>query len=455
MQQLTFPKPTLAKGDFFSGGGIPPAPIPEALDVLAKYPSSEPGEAVTDIVDNVDPIGDTNEPTYLNGDPKIKEGIDDLLGKYKASDDVIDEPAPKPKAVEKTTEKSEKSKEAEVTADDDDFEPAAPVAPALTSTEFVEPTANLAEVANMLQEKGLIVEIPEGFPIEDVRPDNFWELINHNFNKKAEETFSTGYDAARKEIASGLSPEVLEMVNFQLENPNITSDEVKLHIEHIFWQKEISQLDPSSAIDAETIIRQYLAGSGEYTSVEVDEMVQEAKDLNRLEQRASQFKPKLELRLQQEAQRKQQERSQILEMEDANHQSFLSKVRGILGKGDINGIPLGNEEKSKLWGIFSNNKIPVPVPGGKTVEMGYMNFLVAKNMYAKDANFDNLMLAALILEGGPGALEKYVSAPAIKKEVAAFKSQAATGTFRSAPAAASNRVPTKPDTKTFFSRTLR
>jgi hypothetical protein len=309
----------------------------------------------------------------------------------------------------------------------------------------------------MLQEKGLIVEIPEGFPIEDVRADNFWELINHNFNKRSEETFSTGYDAARNDIASGLLPEVLEMVNFQLENPNITPEEVKLHIEHIFYQKDIANLDPTDPIEAETIIRQYLSGSGDYTTQEVDELVKEAKDLNRLEHRANQFKPKLEARLRQEVQRKQQERQELLDIEASNHEAFLAKVRGILDKGDINGVPLGSEEKSKLWGIFSNNRIPVPVPGGKTVEMGYMNFLVAKNMYSKEANYDNLLLAALILEGGTKALEKYVSAPAIKKEVTAFKTQAASGTFRTAPSPQSNTTKSgaKADSKTFFSRQLR
>ena len=441
MTQLSFPKPVLTKAtDFFSGGGVPPAPIPEALDVLSKYKSDEPEETV----EEEEVTGASDTPAYLKGDP----GIDALLSKYTPDEEEDAEEKPAPKSEVKPTEKpTEKTSEKPL----EENEPTEIV----ENTEFV--AADFASVANMLQEKGLIVEIPEGFPIEDVRADNFWELINHNFNKKTEETFSTGYDAARNDIASGLLPEVLEMVNFQLENPNITPEEVKLHIEHIFYQKDIANLDPADPIEAETIIRQYLTGSGEYTTQEVDDLIQEAKDLNRLEHRANQFKPKLETRLRQEVQRKQQERQEILDMEAANHQNFLTKVRGILDKGDINGVPLGSEEKSKLWGIFSNNRIPVPVPGGKTVEMNYMNFLVAKNMYSKEANPDNLLLAALILEGGTKALEKYISAPAIKKEVTAFKSQAASGTFRSAPAAqpTSSKATTKPDSKSFFSRQLR
>jgi hypothetical protein len=238
-------------------------------------------------------------------------------------------------------------------------------------------------------------------------------------------------------------------------NPNSTAEDVKEHINYIFWQKDIQALDPTDPTDAEYIVREFMKNT--HTTVEIEQELEDAKTFGRLTQKAEMYKPKLVAKIQNDLNTKVARQQQVLDMENQLQADFITKVKQVLDKGSVNNIPLGNEERSKLWGIFNSTKIPVPVPGGKTVEMGYINYLIAKKMYAQDStpeDMDSLLLAALILEGGTKVLNKYIAAPAIKQEVAKFRTQGASGGFRSTPTPTKTQE-TKGAKLGFFDRKLR
>jgi hypothetical protein len=437
-QTLTFPKAsTVSTSDFFSG--ITPTPTPSILETLDKYKTDAPNEGEP-FIDNPDspPLdpSDTITPT---------QDIVNLVDKYKAA------PAA-PTADASKNEPTPTAPPAQTPAQ-------APVAPEIVqdapAIEASESSSDsdiagvpLHEVANFLQEKGLIVDLPEGFDPGNLTQDNFWDLVSFNVEKKAAEEFDTGYETARKDITNVVSEETLEILNYQLMNPNASEDEVRVHIQQVMYVRDIKDLDPSDPADAEIIIRQYL--SSDHTPEQIEQELRDAKEMGRLEVRANMWKPILEQRANATLQQKRQRQLQTLQQDQQMHQAFMDKLDGVLKKNKIHGVDLSQEDLAKIRGIFANNRIPVQIGGGKTAELGLMDFLVRKNMYSPEGNVENLALAALILENGPKALEKYIANPVRKAETIKFASQKSSGIFSAAPNASKAQTSRAQDKSKLF-----
>jgi len=443
-QTFQFPKPT-------SLSSI--TPNLEVLKVLKDFKDGESNDE-----------GEEEEPTG-SGDPKAKvtEEVAAIVSKFKPIEgedtDENDDDSTEDNEFEEPEEKPAKSAkppkpltERKPNTEEDGGEAGAGIE-GLADIDF-------ASVANFLSEKGLIVDIPEGFPVDEVNPSNFFELINHSLTKKASEKYDEGFTAARESIASALSVPVLDLVNFQLENANVTEEEVKAYMQGILYQEEIALLDPTDPIDAETIIRQYLQGSGDYTAEEIDGEVADLKETKKLESRATTYKPKLEYRVEQIKNSQIQERKRIADYEQRVHAEFMTALGQVLSKGVVGDVKLGKQEAEKVYSIFATDKVPVQVRGGKRVEMGYINHLIHNNMYGKERNLENLILATIILEGGKEQLRKYFAEPVRKEEITKFRSQgAASGgtnpTFKSGGKSQQSKpVTLEEKRKQFFQRKL-
>lgn len=285
------------------------------------------------------------------------------------------------------------------------------------------------EVANLLHESGAIVDVPEGFEVDNVTADNFKTLINHNISVVGAEKFDEGYKAAQESIVNALSPTAYEILKFQLENPNTDEEELKIHIESILYQQDIAGLDPNDPTDAEVIVRQHLASTLPADLIEKE--IALAKQHGFLTQRAESYKPLLEQRVQAANKQKALEREQLVKGEQQAYQEFLNKTHAILQSGKIMGIEVGYEDRNKLWGYMNTTKVPVPVPGGKNVEMAYPFYELAKGIYGKDSNPENVLLATMILSGGVDAVKKYLALPVKKEEVTKFRSKSEGGIFKS------------------------
>lgn len=432
--QLTFPSVKAVSQEAFFGQGLNPPPTPDVLAVTDKYKQVfEP--------DETPPGDDPAQPKITTPvSDKSTEEVSSITDKYKAD-------APPVEAVEKPAFVNADEPKPEIVTPEQGSAPSEGVAGSDDSISQIP----FHEVANMLQEKGLIVDIPEGFPITDVNKDNIWELIDHNITKRVVEEFDSGYEAARTDLVKSVTSETLDILNFQLTNPNASPEEVKYHIQSVVYAREIGDLDPTDPMEAEVIIRQYLEVGN--TQEEIDFQVAEAKELGKLEQRATMYKPKVEQRAQEQVAQSRQRQQQIVQLDAQRHEAFMAKVDNILKNNKILGVEIGQAERADIRGILANNRVPVPINGGQTVELGLFDYLARKNMYAADGNVENVMLASLVLKHGAKALEKYIAAPVQKEAARKFASQQASGSFSAAPAAARNPTPVSLEDKRkrFFS----
>lgn len=295
-----------------------------------------------------------------------------------------------------------------------------------------EEVLDFAQVANLMQEKGFISEIPSTVDPGNLTIESFWEVVNHNLELKSVEEYAKGQKAGVNDLAAKMSPATVQIMQFNLDNPNATDEDTYNFVENIVYADSISKLDASNIYDAEVIIRQYLLASGEFSDAEIDSEIDSYRELDKLEAKAQALKPKLELRLKQQKEQRERAAAEVRQRETAIENHFLSRADAILKKGEIKGIPLGDEEKNLIMGVLATNNVPVQVKGGRQVEMGYLDHLTRKHRYTEEGNLEGLMLAILIMEGKDEAIKKHYATPVAKAEAAKFVQAAKNSTFKSA-----------------------
>jgi hypothetical protein len=106
--------------------------------------------------------------------------------------------------------------------------------------------------------------------------------------------------------------------------------------------------------DAESIARNYLQLTRFGTTEEIEEQIQEWKDLNSLSKKADNFKPKLQEVKQKEITRKlaEQENQRQKRIQAVN--KFQNDVVGALKVGDLNGIKIDRKTQSNLYSGLVN-----------------------------------------------------------------------------------------------------
>lgn len=455
---MEFPKPIQLGSTSVPTDLLTPANT--VIDLLKQYSDPNSDQSDDDTA-SVEESKQTNPTSHIAQSPKDVNFVGELLNKYQNNtpedtDTDDDEPTPSTKEpvandAPSADTNSNVNPKKEVTVEKPGVN---------ATTEEITAWAKSVpfhEVANMLHESGVIIDIPEDFPVEDVNAENFQNLVNHNIRVVGEEKFNEGYKTAQEQLINALSPSAYEIVRFQLENPNVDEEELKIHIESILYQQDIASLDPNDLVDAEVIVRQHLSNTLPPNAIE--EEIALAKQHGFLTQRANTYKPLLEQRVHQLNKQKAQERENMVKAEQQAYNFFLEKAQDVLKGGKIHGVDIGYEDRNKLWSFLNTTKVPVPVPGGKNVDMAYPHYLLAKNIYGKDANVENLLFATMILEGGLDAVKKYLAIPVKKEEVIKFRSKSEKGIFKSSTPnpEGGNQNPTKVEEKkkAFFSQPLR
>ena len=280
--------------------------------------------------------------------------------------------------------------------------------------------AYVADFANFFADKEFIKEVPEGVNKEALTIDAFWDIVDHNVKLREQENFALGREDALSQISSTLTPTALDIVNFQINNPNVTETEVNQYLEFVLYRNQVADLNPEDPYDAEQVVRQFLENMGNFSSEEVNDAVEGYKASNSLTKQALVLKPKLVAKLkEQEASRNRQTQA-ILEQERLVQEKMLGKVKEVVTKGKLKGIDLSEDERKFLIGVFSTDNIQVPVKGGKQVAMGYVDYLTYVNRYTDQGNMENMMLAMLILGGKEEAIRRHYAEPIKKEETKKF-----------------------------------
>jgi len=223
--------------------------------------------------------------------------------------------------------------------------------------------SGLFELAQKMIEEGSLIPFDDDKPLEEYSTKDFRELFEANLQEK-EETIRQN---TPKEFFQSLPEELQIAAKYVADG----GQDLKGLFRTLAYVEEIVQLDPSSEDDQEEIARQYLYATSFGTPEEIESEIDDWKDLGKLEQKALQFKPKLD---------KMQEKivaKQLAEQESKKRQQeeaakyYMDNVYNTLSVGDIGGIKLDKKTQSLLYSGLVQPNYP-SISGKPTNLLGHL-----------------------------------------------------------------------------------
>jgi hypothetical protein len=273
--------------------------------------------------------------------------------------------------------------------------------------------SGLAELATKMIEEGSLVPFDDDKPLEEYTTKDFRELFEANFqereNKVREDT--------PKEFFNSL-PEELQIAAKYVADGGQDLKGLFRTLAHV---EEMIQLDPEDQYDQIEIARQYLYATQFGTPEEIESEIQDWQELDRLEQKAKQFKPKLD-RMQEEIVARQLAEQEYKKQQQAEQaKAYQDNVYNTLAKGDLGGLKLDKKVQGLLYSGLVQPNYP-SISGRPTNLLGH---LLEKYQFVEPRH--DLIAEALWLLSDPdgyrGKVKEQGSKAAVEKTVRQLKTE--------------------------------
>jgi hypothetical protein len=223
--------------------------------------------------------------------------------------------------------------------------------------------SGLAELASKMIEEGSLVPFDDDKPLEEYTTKDFRELFEANFQERE----NAVRENTPKEFFNAL-PEELQYAAKYVADGGTDLKGLFRTLAHV---EEMRQLDPNDEYDQEEIARQYLFTTNFGTPEEIEEEINDWRDMDKLAQKANQFKPKLD-RMQEEIVARQLAEQEVKkqQQEEAARQ-YTDNVYGTLANGEIGGIKLDRKVQSMLYSGLVQPNYP-SISGKQTNLLGHL-----------------------------------------------------------------------------------
>ena len=209
----------------------------------------------------------------------------------------------------------------------------------------------------------------------DEKTQTIDEYLSGLGEKDYEELWQANIDTLKNDIAAKTPEEFFESLPQELQAAaryvaNGGTD-MKSLFRALAQVEEVAALDPESETDQEMIIRQYLQTTGYGDDDMIEDEITTWKDLGKLEQKAKQFKPKLDkMQEEQVAQQVARQELQKKKQEEAA-QAYMQSVFEALRPGEINGLKLDKKTQATLYNGLINPEYP-SISGRSTNLLGHL-----------------------------------------------------------------------------------
>lgn len=224
-------------------------------------------------------------------------------------------------------------------------------------------SVGISEVFSKLIEDELLIPFDDEKPLEEYSVADWKELIEANFkeveNKVKSET--------PKEFFESLPEELQYAAQYVMNG----GSDLKGLFRALSTVEEYRELDPRNEGDQEVIVREYLVATGFGTTEDIDEEIQNWKDLGRLEQQANKFKPKLDKMQEEVIGQKLAQQEQLQQQQQRASEQYMENVYNALKPGEINGIKLDKKTQSQLYAGLVQPNYP-SISGKSTNLLGHL-----------------------------------------------------------------------------------
>lgn len=304
--------------------------------------------------------------------------------------------------------------------------------------------SGLVDTFSKLIEEGLIMPFDDDKSLEDYSIKDWKELIQANF----EERESKIKQDTPREFFQALPQEL----QFAAKYVSDGGQDLKGLFRALAQVEEVRDLDVDNEHDQEVIVRNYLRATRFGNDEEISEEIDSWRDMNKLEEKASKFKPKLD-RMQEQivAQQLAEQENRKIQQQDAA-ESYMESVYETLKPSELNGLKIDKKTQSLLYTGLVQPAYP-SISGRPTNLLGH---LLEKYQFVEPRH--DLIAEALWLLADPEAyrneIRKNAKNESVKETVRSLKTEEQRKqTFSSVAEDEPKRTPKIPrNTGNFFKR---
>lgn len=304
--------------------------------------------------------------------------------------------------------------------------------------------SGLVDTFSKLIEEGLIMPFDDDKSLDDYSIKDWKELIQANFEERETKIKQN----TPREFFQAL-PEELQ---FAAKYVSDGGQDLKGLFRALAQVEEVRDLDVENEHDQEVIVRNYLRATRFGNDDDITEEIDSWKDMNKLEEKASKFKPKLD-RMQEQivAQQLAEQESKKIQQQDAA-ESYMESIYETLKPSELNGLKIDKKTQSLLYTGLVQPAYP-SISGKPTNLLGH---LLEKYQFIEPRH--DLIAEALWLLADPDSYRNEIRKNAknefVKETVRSLKTEEQRKqTFSSIAEDESKRTPKIPrNTGNFFKR---
>jgi uncharacterized protein YjgD (DUF1641 family) len=286
--------------------------------------------------------------------------------------------------------------------------------------------SGLAELASKMIEEGTLIPFDDEKSLEEYTTKDFRELFEANFQERENKV----RENTPKEFFESLPEELQYAAKYVADG----GTDLKGLFRTLAQVEETRQLDPTNEYDQAEIARQYLFATNFGTAEEIESEIEDWSDMGKLEQKAQQFKPKLD---------KMQETiiaKQLAEQEQRQGQQaqaakiYTDSVYDTLSVGELSGVKLDRKTQSLLYSGLVQPSYP-SISGKPTNLLGH---LLEKYQFVEPRH--DLIAEALWLLADPDGYKERIKDQGGKAAVEKTVRQLKTEESRKITSSTSNEV---------------
>jgi hypothetical protein len=223
--------------------------------------------------------------------------------------------------------------------------------------------SGLYDLATKMIEEGALVPFDDDKDLEEYTTKDFRELFEANFQERENKI----RENTPKEFFNALPEELQVAAKYVADG----GQDLKGLFRTLAQVEEMIELDPADEYDQAEIARQYLYATNFGTPEEIEEEISDWNELGRLQQKANQFKPKLDRMQEEIVAKKLAEQEYKKEQKTKQAKAYTDNVYNTLLKGDLAGLKLDKKTQSLLYSGLVQPNFP-SISGKPTNMLGHL-----------------------------------------------------------------------------------
>jgi hypothetical protein len=225
--------------------------------------------------------------------------------------------------------------------------------------------SGLAELAIKMIEEGTLIPFDDDKPLEEYTTKDFRELFEANFQERENKI----RENTPKEFFNALPEELKIAAKYVADG----GQDLKGLFRTLAHVEEVIELDPENENHQEEIVRKYLYATGfaDGNPEEIEDEINDWKDMEKLSQKAKQFKPKLDRMQEEIVARELAQQEARKEQQEKQARLYTDSVYNTLVAGEIGGLKLDKKVQSLLYSGLVQPNYP-SVSGRPTNLLGHL-----------------------------------------------------------------------------------